>query len=1204
MRIRQSTRLYLSALLTLIFLFASLAVAQDPDEKPGRPDNPAAREAWFRKGRQTRNGEPAAKMLHKAQVAKMQMRAARLHRIQEAAAIGAPLTDAAATNNTWTNLGPLPINDNATYPTGYGSLAGRVTAMAVDQTDTTGNTVLAAGAYGGVWKSTNAAASNPAIVTWTPLIDDQPTLSVGALAIQPGNDNVILVGTGEPNYAGDSYYGVGLLRSTDGGNTWTTISTVTYDGTTYSVYGTGFSQITFSTKNPNFVVASVSAYTLGAFTLNALPSNYVAGFIYSTNAGASWTLVPWTDDNVNAYSSSASAVIYNPTDDKFYGAVKNHGFYVTNGTATAGFNAFTRLTKQPGASGALSLTACPTSGSGSCPLLRGALTVRPVKNTGDPNQMYAWFVRDGNGDSTDDMGIWKSSTTSGVVSWTRVTDTAITNCGDGSGCGTKQSFYNLYIAAVPNGTTATDLYAGTINIFKCQINSSNPTCAVTPFQNLTHVYGCSTISMVHPDQHALDFSSTNPNIIYFGNDGGVNRTLLSQSQLDTGTCPSGTTKSNAFDNLNTNIGPLSQFVWGAQHPTDHTTIMGGTQDNGTMGISSALPAPGDAGWWEIDNGDGGYTQIDPVTPTNWYTEYYGVSIQYCSGKAINCNDADFNYLVAEDSSVPLHQTDGDDGNFYVPYILDPAVPTNLIVGTCRVWRGPNDTTKWPNYSTANAVSHKLYAGGDTACNGSAGDDEISALAAGGPSTASGSKVIYATTSGGRVFVTTNATTGFATWTEVEGAINPDFFPISGVTVDSHDATGNTAVVTIQGFTNSGVGHVWRTTNGGTSWTDITGNLINIPVNDVVIDPDNATTIYVATDTGVWVTTELATWSEVGPSTIGASGFLPNVTVFHIAIYENGGDKRLRAWTHGRGTWESVLASAPLTGVTVSPSSLSFTSAVNVTSSVQTATVTNNDATAVTLGPLLFTGTGAAAFQIGPIPNACSTSLAAGATCQLAAEFTPVATGSFSASMAVTTSDASTPTVSVSLTGNATPAPATDFAFDPGSNSTSATVTAGGIATYTFNVDATPTGSTFNPAVTIACSGLPSKSTCSFTNASFTAAGSTKLSIQTTATTTTAAAPLPGRPFGTGILAALALPAFGLLLPLGSIRARRRRFLFYSAFFVVIAFTVAMSACGGGGNTSTPPPTTIPGTPAGTYSVVVTGTYGPTTHTQTLTLIVQ
>ena len=78
----------------------------------------------------------------------------------------------------------------------------------------------------------------------------------------------------------------------------------------------------------------------------------------------------------------------------------------------------------------------------------------------------------------------------------------ILNCGDSDGCGVQQGFYNLELLAVPNGASATDLYAGAINLFKCSINVSNPACSGVSFINLTHVYGCNPLSApghVHPD---------------------------------------------------------------------------------------------------------------------------------------------------------------------------------------------------------------------------------------------------------------------------------------------------------------------------------------------------------------------------------------------------------------------------------------------------------------------------------------------------------------------------------------------------------------------------------------------------------------------------------------------------------------------------------------------------------------------------------
>jgi hypothetical protein len=246
-------------------------------------DQPQRREQWFMHGR-TIPKESAAALRYRAHQHKMRLRTLRSARNPDMALTPQQQADTVA---GWRSLGPAPLASDATGFGGqdYGWVSGRATAVAIDLADTSANTVYLGGAYGGVWKSTNAGplSLNPGDVLWVPLIDNQATLSVGSVAIQPGNNNpansVILVGTGETNSSADSYYGLGILRSADAGSSWTLIS---QDITgTHPFAGLGFSKIAFSTSNPNLVVAAAAGTAGGVVEGLEIPVNTNRGLYYS-----------------------------------------------------------------------------------------------------------------------------------------------------------------------------------------------------------------------------------------------------------------------------------------------------------------------------------------------------------------------------------------------------------------------------------------------------------------------------------------------------------------------------------------------------------------------------------------------------------------------------------------------------------------------------------------------------------------------------------------------------------------------------------------------------------------------------------------------------------------------------------------------------------------------------------------------------------
>jgi hypothetical protein len=882
--------------LICVFTLAMPADGQRTDlHAPRTAQRLLAREKWQMQGRQIRGLNSAA---------------LRQHALQQKALMQAAQSNLLFSPSGWTSLGPLPLPSDASGIglQDYGFVSGRATAVAIDPSDPSGNTVFAGGAYAGVWKSTNAgnSSANPASVAWVPLTDDQLTLAIGAIAVQPQLSNpdptssVVLAGTGETNSSADSYYGLGILRSSDGGQSWTLIS---QDASgTRSFAGLGFSQIAFSRDDPNLVVAAAASASQGILEGLENPLTVNRGLYYSTDAGITWNSSTVADSGVNIAPSSATSVVYNAAAAKFYAAIRFHGFY----SSPDGAN-WTRLSSQPGTG--LTAAACPaqTVSSSDCPIYRGEIAMVP--NRAGPSalgEMYAWSV-----DASDgDQGIWQ--TLNGGASWTQINDSGIGNCGDlFGGCGTSQGAFNLAIAAVPDGT-ATDLYAGAVNLYKCTITNAFPTCNGTgknSFLNLTHAYGCSDIAKVHPDQHAIDFLVANgSSLLYFANDGGIYRALDGFLGLATGTCG----LINQFDSLNATLGPMTQFVSESQSATNVNLLFGGTQDNGAP--ATAFSQSGGV-WSNVNQGDTGLTAINPTNEDEWFVatppnSISGVNLFRCVNGA-NCSTQDFQNDQVVDSS----QLGGDTGPFYLPFILDPALTSSILLGTCRIWRG---ASIGDNFS---ALSPDFETGGSGACTGSE-VNLIRSLAAHGPKDANGfSRVIYAGTSGegpliptapvgGHVWVTTAADAGPNSWIDRTGPINPNRFPISAIALDPADPTGQTAYVSIMGFHSA---HVWQTSDAGLDWTDFTANLPDAPVNSIVIDPASSgsgSTIYLGTDVGVFASGLGApSWTEVAPAQ-GQPGSLPNVAVTSLRLFKSGGIKRLRAATYGRGIWEWNLITAP------------------------------------------------------------------------------------------------------------------------------------------------------------------------------------------------------------------------------------------------------------------------------------------------------
>ena len=182
---------------------------------------------------------------------------------------------------TWVSLGPTP----GEY-FNYGKISSRIVSGTYDPLDH--NIIYIGPAYGGVWKSTNGG------INWIPLTDNQPSMAMGAIVLDPDNPQIVYAGTGEATYSGASYAGLGLLKSTDGGSTWTQI-TAGLPSHTY------FSRIIIRPGHNNELLAAMG----------------YSGLYRSTDSGETWSAVA---------GGRCDEVRYSPTGDTVFIAGSGTGF--------------------------------------------------------------------------------------------------------------------------------------------------------------------------------------------------------------------------------------------------------------------------------------------------------------------------------------------------------------------------------------------------------------------------------------------------------------------------------------------------------------------------------------------------------------------------------------------------------------------------------------------------------------------------------------------------------------------------------------------------------------------------------------------------------------------------------------------------------------------------------------------------------------
>jgi hypothetical protein len=286
-----------------------------------------------------------------------------------------------------------------------------------------------------------------------------------------------------------------------------------------------------------------------------------------------------------------------------------------------------------------------------------------------------------------------------------------------------------------------------------------------------------------------------------------------------------------------------------------------------------------------------------------------------------------------------------------------------------------------------------------------------------------------------------------------------------------------------------------------------------------------------------------------------------------------------------GTGATPSAAASLT-----PGTLTFGNQyLGSPSSSQTVTLSSTGSIPLTVTSISLTGAQAGDFSQ---TNNCGSSVNNGFSCQVTVSFAPTATGGRSATLSIADSASNTPQ-GVALSGTGANR---GIGLSPDSNPTTATVTAGQTASYSLSIG----GAGMSGSATLACTGAPIGASCSVPSTaavSGTVASNVKVSVTTTSRTTASVNPHGLIRLG-GIWAAMWI---GIVLVPTPWKKRATKGMFLGALIVSL---VLICSCGGGSSTSTGQTTNPNGTPAGTYSLVVTATLNSVTETMTLKLTVQ
>lgn len=666
----------------------------------------------------------------------------------------------ATVSNNWIEIGPEPD-----LLAGFHAGA-MVFAIAIDPRNS--NVVYVGSPSGGVWKTTDGGDH------FKPLTDTQPSMSIGAIVLDPKNPDTVYASTGQV------FQGNGILKSTDGGETWTNIvgPFSPFDANGQPNPGTYIYSLAINSANSQILLAGLLRF----------PES-TSGVFRSTDGGATWTQVlsggrvfSVTSDPTDP--SIAYAGISEPVNPQATGVYKS-----TDSGAT-----WRLLPNSPHTQAAIFLAQSPAAPN----------TLWMNTNVGGVNGLYR---------SSDGGNTWIPLSVPPV----------------------QRSMSALAVHPV----NPRIIMAGAEFLYRSL--DGGATWALINFgENNTRVFG---------DIRTFAFSS-DASLMWVGDDGGAHSTHDAANPAVTWT--------NHNDTL-----AITQVLHGlSSQGTDPNVMFIGTQDEGIQKYGGTLL------WRNTYGCDGVATLIDYKTPSIVYAVCNSPHIL----KSTQSGEPD----TFSEATNGINQADSAASRY--PLAMDPNNPAILYTGTNRVYRSADGAQSWVPISPA--LGRDVYQG-------------VSTLGL-----ASDGKTAYAGILDGSIYVTNNvsADPGNVIWANRSSGI--PFYTITSFAVDTLNPA--VAYVALEGSRSQGTpgGHVFKTVNAGLQWTDISAGLPNMAVLDILVVPGTVRTLYVATHTGVYSSTDDgSTWTRFGAG-------LPLAHVTGLSLYRPKG--LLRAGTYGRGVWQTSI----------------------------------------------------------------------------------------------------------------------------------------------------------------------------------------------------------------------------------------------------------------------------------------------------------